>query len=1722
MLVVLVLGIVAVLWRGPIVEGVLQSWSRANLNGTLRYRSVSVGLHQVTLNDVALVEADGTVPLQASRLTVSLDFSNLLRARSFVASVSRIDLEAPYLSLILRQDGTFNVPGFIKPSKVPGPPIWAHGQFGGLLAFHHARMDYQDQMHGGFTTSFSDVEGFADARQGPLLFEAKGLETATKGTFAMRASLDDARQYYQMRATFDGVSLNRWGAYLLYGQPVHIGSGLANLDATVSGLIDSAGRPTALPDVVLTGRFWNAALSIRGLPLSGTGLSGRLSATADLLRLDDVTGSIGPVAVRLDGRLFRLADPQLSLVVQVRPADVHRVLALLPQRIPLDVRGVAEGRLDIGGSLHQPMVEGTVTSPRLWVMHRRLQDVYATFRYLDQGLRIERVTARYGGGTLAGSGWVFPRGNRVWLTLTARGVSLQGLVPGVNGDASGRVLVLGNASRPVVSGRGQVSGGVLQGHAFEQAAGRFNYYNGSVFLGQGRVTLPQGEVETTGGYLDTRTRQATIALHGSGVDLPGLAGFSQVQGRLDFDLNVAGSLAHPIASGTVHGGQVSWNGLTLSGVNVAVESDGETAVTPGGRAMLDGSPVYFDGTALLNPLAVDATIVSPWLPMGDLPLPVKLHGGGPLTAHLRGSPAAGFAFAADATTGQGRFVSSGYATADGDVQGVVMGRGVVVGGVVPAVRGRADVDATVAGTIHRVRVDYAVRGRGLTVAGLPIADGTGGVDTGPGGYVLTPSLFQGPYDFLSIQGTPGARLTVAADVSDLGQVQRHLDVPGYAAARHRLRALGPLTGRARISGVVRGPLARPTFAGFLSVPNASLSGEDFALSGPVSLDPSRLQTSGLVFTQNEGTIRAQGEVALHPIRFDMAIDGTQVDLPGLLRFTPLSGLASQGRADVRLMLRGTPDNPLLSGTVGMDYVRLLDQDFSRVDAHLATSHNQLVLDRLTAQVPGGTIEGHGTVSAGPEVDFTLGAHALPVSSIDALRNVARTQQLAGQADVQAHVHGHPGHFVAELAASATDLKVHGQTLKSVSVRATADAAHLHLDPLSVSGPTGTLLARGDVAFPQHRVPFDMHGWLSPTGPRFDMAATLTDLDVRSLLDLLPPAPADAPWTVYTLARQTSGRFSGNVTLQGTLARPTVAFQTQGTGVGIARDALGDLTARGLWSRTELRLDRLDFKGPSGAGNASLVWNTTDGVHGQAHVTNLDLGGLAPALPHTLPVGGTLTGNVALSGSSHAPELVSDFQVAHGVISHYRFDTLTGRVTSHQDVLTLDHITGTTAGHQVVLNGTIPYRYEGGHWVSPAPMSVDASAEENDLGLLSLLLPDVQGTGGQMTVNVHAGGTFAAPQVSGNLAVTHGIIRLSQLTSPIENLEVKATLAGRTATINQLTGSVGRGTFQGGGTVAIDPNFSATMDLFLKGTGLEFEAPRYLGGRTDVDLHLVGSSASPLLSGTVTTSGGTLQLPTRAGTAVGSSFDPLQGFPTMDVDLTLVAKDVTATVLDSTVHASGKVTLAGKTPAVRPQGRVAATSGVLTVPLVGSFTVRGGSVTWDGSTWLPFVSLHAENNFSGYEVFVTYRQDLSQPGDNPMTLTSSPPLSQPQILALLTGQTPQTTLGQAPGPTTTSLGNLYQGAQYSLLAAALQPLGRALSLTAVTVEPIVPNSYAVKIARALDPMDRLLFTLTQVYGQPGQALQIYGLEYHPRPNFQLRVGTGTNSYEAFFVQYTRRY
>jgi outer membrane protein assembly complex protein YaeT len=136
---------------------------------------------------------------------------------------------------------------------------------------------------------------------------------------------------------------------------------------------------------------------------------------------------------------------------------------------------------------------------------------------------------------------------------------------------------------------------------------------------------------------------------------------------------------------------------------------------------------------------------------------------------------------------------------------------------------------------------------------------------------------------------------------------------------------------------------------------------------------------------------------------------------------------------------------------------------------------------------------------------------------------------------------------------------------------------------------------------------------------------------------------------------------------------------------------------------------------------------------------------------------------------------------------------------------------------------------------------------SDLSLISKFVPSLQAAGridGQMT----ATGSLPSPELTGNLRIQNGLLRIQDYPFLLERIELEASITKDRIETSRLTASMGGGQITGGGSISLQQGQLGEMSLYAKATNVGTNYPDGFRSQMNADLNLASLGKDYLLQG----------------------------------------------------------------------------------------------------------------------------------------------------------------------------------------------------------------------------------------------------------------------------------
>ena len=399
--------------------------------------------------------------------------------------------------------------------------------------------------------------------------------------------------------------------------------------------------------------------------------------------------------------------------------------------------------------------------------------------------------------------------------------------------------------------------------------------------------------------------------------------------------------------------------------------------------------------------------------------------------------------------------------------------------------------------------------------------------------------------------------------------------------------------------------------------------------------------------------------------------------------------------------------------------------------------------------------------------------------------------------------------------------------------------------------------------------------------------------------------------------------------------------------------------------------------------------------------------------------GSLNGLVQLGGTFDNPAGNGSVEIADGSVAGVDFDKAIAMVSLQDDNIQLEQVLCTRDEHKVSAYGNVPvdlFRAKTERRNPAAQMDVTMDLRSAGLGVLAALEPVEWGLGDTDGV-ITASGTLEEPLFNGSLKVHDGVLKLRDVETLVDKINLDVAFAGDTIQVNQLSTVLGKGTLEGSGDYKLRSGEEEAYAINLKATNASIQS-QMVSGRLNGTLAVkpqkyrerppknrpLGwqptTKYRALVQADVKLDDVMLNLPTIPEMSEGGGTLGLDVQVTLGDRIHLYNKYLYDLWLGGGVHVRGSTDF----PVI--EGRVEAKRGTVTYLSRTQFRIQSAFVNWlEPGNVYPNVNVKATTKFDRYRVYLDVTGPLEEMD---LKLTSEPQLSRDKIMRMLMLQRVSTT------------------------------------------------------------------------------------------------------------------
>src|SRR5215470_5016743 len=367
-----------------------------------------------------------------------------------------------------------------------------------------------------------------------------------------------------------------------------------------------------------------------------------------------------------------------------------------------------------------------------------------------------------------------------------------------------------------------------------------------------------------------------------------------------------------------------------------------------------------------------------------------------------------------------------------------------------------------------------------------------------------------------------------------------------------------------------------------------------------------------------------------------------------------------------------------------------------------------------------------------------------------------------------------------------------------------------------------------------------------------------------------------------------------------------------------------------------------------------------------------------------------------------------------------------------------------------------------------------------LALLPVMRKEVREAAGKLDLDVRLGGTLAKPSLLGRGTISGGLIAIRDLPFVVRDMEGRLALSPARLRIEELRASIGTGSVRANGEIAVEGGAVGAYQVALSAQRVGLTPVEGLETVWNSELHLVGRGARGLVRGEAHLVRGAYTkdlsiLPLLLKT--GGREEPAEWGREFSLQIQVYLDDnLIVRSPQAQVRGGGTLALRGTVAQPTVLGTVETQEGRVTFRR-NRFILENAVVRFDDPARInPYLDLRARTRIRTYDVtmWLSGRAD-----DLTIRLASEPPMSQEDLLALVTVGSTRTELGSSGGG-----GTVFATEAAQLISTEL--LGGELNAPTVDILEFGKNDSGqreVRVGKRLN--DRTLVTYSGSFAEGGK-------------------------------------
>lgn len=808
-------------------------------------------------------------------------------------------------------------------------------------------------------------------------------------------------------------------------------------------------------------------------------------------------------------------------------------------------------------------------------------------------------------------------------------------------------------------------------------------------------------------------------------------------------------------------------------------------------------------------------------------------------------------------------------------------------------------------------------------------------------------------------------------VTASGQIDHdniNVTASGHAVSLEELaqQKAGLVSGSGDFIAQIKGTLQNPEGVIDFTAINGQVLDQPFGeLKGNVSLNREQVVLNNVELLDGVTRHNVKGTIDLQGIRnVNIQAHSVRARAEKLVAVL-LPGEKLTGNVDNDMVLTGPLDNMNIEGQVHLTDGSFRGQLIAKGQgfykrAQGITTISQFSIDSLNTQIKLG-----GEISPNNDLNLDISAQDLDMERV----NLKIPYPITGRTQFVGKLTGTPSAPIFNGQFTANSIKINSQEVKNISGQVVLHDNEIEIPSLNFMQGTGKFSAAGGVVTNTNEV----YGSFDVENAELEPMLATFKLPNKGI----------------------HGQLNGHIRISGTMERPNVWLTGDLKAGHIKQYPVESIKLDVALENNILQINELSATQGAGV----LMARGTADLDGPLNVEvggrEIDAGMVAALLDSKIEPKGKMEFAAQITGVASNPHTAISLEIVNGGVEDSTFDSLYGLLIVDKNIIHVDQVLLKKGPYQASAYGIIPMAALNlnGHEEEAAREQMDLKLrlDQADLSILPLLTKEVAWATGPTKGEINVTGTLTKPLISGQVTVENGVLKLTNIMSPIQKVGVDISFEGDTINVRKFDGHLGTGMYSLTGKTKLSGLTIGDYDFSLLLDKPDIKS-KYFTGVVVGDLNFNNKNKKGKLSGKLLFENDIINIPGI----------PDMGASDLDIDLAVemrVGKKVrfyNPFLYD--IIAQGRLNFGGST--VKPDftGRIMAVRGSVNY-LRTQFKVNEASVSFNNfSSLTPMVKLSAQTALQQ----VTVNLDVNGPiNEMQFSLTSDPTMKQQEILSLLT-------------------------------------------------------------------------------------------------------------------------